>query len=94
MKQIDGLIVDEKNGEKEELEPKVLIYCASHIQAMQKTNKSNVTAWIPWPYFLDAVRWQYKSRVDQAVRQGRESFGCHSTFHKETKTRDFSPSII
>ena len=30
-KQIDGLIVDEKNGEEEELEPKVLIYCASHI---------------------------------------------------------------
>ena len=88
------MFVAEKSAEGEELKPKRLVYCASHIQAMQNQKKQchdlhPVTiAWLmPWDDNLS-------HGLTQAVRTSREALGCHSAFHKETKTRDFFPFAI
>ena len=52
-------------------------------------------SWLASRDFLFLMPWDDKLShgLTQAVRPSREALGCHSAFHKETKTRDFSPSL-
>ena len=83
------MFVVEKSAEGEELKPKRLVYCASHIQAMQNQKKQchdlhPVTiAWLmPWD-----------DNLSHGLTQAVKLSGVIPLFTRKQRLEDFSPSL-